>query len=1240
MFTGRLSLRAQPWLADHAVAGTVLLPGTAFVEMAVQAGNAAGCGRLEELALEAPLVLPDDGGVRVQVVVDGPDASGGRAVRVFTRAGEAGAEGSWTRHASGRLVPAIAPPAAAEFAVWPPAGAVPAMVGGLYEELAAAGYGYGPAFRGLRAAWRLGDDVFAEVALPQEEAAQAGSFGLHPALLDAALHAAALAAAGGGPAGRAEGAPEGGFEGAANRSGGVRLPFAWTGVSVHAAGASALRVRLRPAGSDGLSLVAVDSTGMPVVSVGSLVSRSVPAGQLETAGGRVADALFTVKWVPVPVAQVDGVVPEVGDVVPEVVRAGALAGTAGGAGAVSAEVGRVLGVMQAWLAGDRPAGERLAVVTRGAVPVAAGEDVTDLAGAAVWGLVRSAQSENPGRLVLADLPPGGGDEALAAALGAGEPEVAVRDGLVFARRLVRPADGLVPPDDGTPWRLEADGAGTLDGLSLMPCPQAAGPLEPGQVRVAVRAAGLNFRDVLIALGMYPGGGVIGSEVAGVVLEAGPGVTGLAAGDRVAGMVPGGFGPVAIADARVLARIPGGWPFASAAAVPVAFMTAWYGLVDLAGARPGQKIVVHAAAGGVGMAAVGIARHLGLEVFATASPGKHAVLAAMGLDDAHIASSRDSGFEAEFAAATGGAGVDIVLNALAGELNDASLRLLPRGGTFIEMGKTDLRDPDQVGRDHPGVTYRSFDLSEAGPVRLGEILAQVMGLLAAGELPVPSVRCWDVRRAPEAFRFMSQARHTGKLVLTIPPDPAAPRVPGTVLVTGGTGLLGGLAAGHLAAAGRARELVLASRSGPAAPGVAGLAAGLAAALAAGLAGHGAAVRIAACDAADRGALAAVLARVPAGVPLTGVIHAAGVLDDAVTGSLTPDRVDVVMGPKAGAAWHLHELTQAADLEAFVVYSSAAATFGAAGQGNYAAANAFLDGLAAARQSAGLPGTSLAWGLWADASGLTGRLGDAGRARITRGAVTGLTAAQGLALLDAALRRDEPLLVPARLDITAIRAAAARGEPVPPLWHTLAPPAGTSPGPGTGTGPAGTSPAAPGSAGPDAAAGLTRQLAGLDPDARHGVLLDLVRGHAAAVLGHASPAALTPDRAFTDLGFDSLTAVELRNRIAAATALTLPATLVFDYPTPATLATHLHTRLAPPDNHDQPDEDQLRHLLAGIPLTRLRDAGLLEPLLQLAGLRGAGLRDAATAGAVSDAETLDSLDAESLIRLALDTEGPDD
>ena len=633
------------------------------------------------------------------------------------------------------------------------------------------------------------------------------------------------------------------------------------------------------------------------------------------------------------------------------------------------------------------------------------------------------------------------------------------------------------------------------------------------------------------------------------------MTGLAPGDRVLGLAGLGFGPLVVADARVLAPIPDGWSFARAASVPVVFTTAWYGLADLAGARPGQRLLVHAAAGGVGMAAVAIGRHLGLEVFGTASPGKHAVLAALGLDEAHIASSRDAGFEAEFLAATGGAGMDIVLNALAGELTDASLRLLPGGGTFLEMGKTDLRDAADVTRDHPGVRYRPFSTSDAGADRLEEILGEVMDLLAGGTLALPPVRCWDVRRAPDAFRYMSQARHTGKLVLTIPPDPAAPREPGTVLVTGGTGTLGGLVARHLAATGRARGLVLASRSGPQAAGAAGLAADLAAELA----GRGAAVSLTACDAADRAALAAVLARIPAATPLTGVVHAAGVLDDGVTGSLTPERVDAVMRPKADAAWHLHELTQGMNLDAFVLFSSASAAFGGLGQANYAAANAFLDGLAAARQAAGLPGVSLAWGLWADASAMTGHLGQDDLARMGRGGVRALSAEQGLALLDAALARDEALLIPARLDVAGMRARAARGGTLPAVWRGLVPPGGP------GRAQAGAAAvASAGAAGPaggaDPAGGLRGQLAGLDEEQRVRVLGDVVRGCVAAVLGHGSAEGVEPGRAFKDLGFDSLTALELRNRLNAVTGLRLPATLIFDCPTPGAVAVFLGSELA--------------------------------------------------------------------------------
>jgi candicidin polyketide synthase FscE len=1156
VFTARLGVPLLPWLADHAVAGTVLLPGTAFVEMAVQAAAAVGCGRVEELTLEIPLVLPAEEVIWTQVMVGGPDERGQRTIEVYARTGA-----EWTRHATGLLGPDGPGGAglADEFAVWPPRDAEAVDTTGLYEGLAAGGYGYGPAFRGLTAAWRRGNRIFAEVVLPGEDAA---AFGLHPALLDAGLHAATLA----------------GLSGSAGLpgSGGARLPFAWTGVSIYQQGASALRVRLELAGDGSLSLAAADAAGVPVLSAESLVLRPVAAEQLAASGQR--DSLFVLGWVPVaggPVAGGSGyaivgddqprlladladagiaarswpdlaalasAISSGGEPAPEVVLA--WAGTGGDEGeapaAARARVAKVLGLVQEWLDLEVLATARLVVVTSGAVAVQPGEDVPDLAGAAVWGLVRSAQTEDPGRLVLADLPAAEGAAALAGALASGEPELAVREATAYARRLARPADGLVPPGGATPWRLDVTQGGTLDNLAMVPCPRAAAPLGPGQVRIAVRAAGLNFRDVLIGLDMYPDAAVMGAEVAGVITETGPGVTGLAAGDRVLGLADGAFGPVAVADARLLAPIPDGWPFARAAAVPVAYLTAWYGLTDLAEACPGQRLLVHAAAGGVGMAAITIARHLGLEVYATASPGKHGVLIAMGLDEAHIASSRSTEFAAKFLAATGGAGLDIVLNSLVGELTDASLRLLPRGGAFVEMGKTDIRDASQVVRDHPGVAYRAFDLSWAGPDRLGQILTEVMVLLARRELAAPAVRAWDIRRAREAFRFMSQARHTGKIVLTVPPDPAVPRPAGTVLVTGGTGMLGGLVARRLADTGRARGLVLASRSGSAAPGAAGLAAGLAS--------RGAWVRIVACDAADRDALAALLAAVPARDPLTAVIHAAGLLDDGMISSLTPDRVAAVMRPKADAAWHLHELTRDADLDAFVLFSSAASTFGSAGQGNYAAANAFLDGLACGRRAAGWPATSLAWGMWADASAMTGHLGEDDLARMARGGVFALSAAEGLALLDAALRRDEALLVPARLDVAGLRAQVARSpwSEVPALWRGLIR-GRTRPAVGEGAG-----------AGSEA---LRRRLAGLPAAERGRALLDLVRAHVAAVLGHASPDAVEPGRAFSEIGFDSLTAVELRNRLQTVTGLRLPSTLIFDYPSPAILAGLLTERLAP-------------------------------------------------------------------------------
>ena len=648
-------------------------------------------------------------------------------------------------------------------------------------------------------------------------------------------------------------------------------------------------------------------------------------------------------------------------------------------------------------------------------------------------------------------------------------------------------------------------------------------------------------------------GQIGGEGAGVVTETGPGVTGLAVGDRVMGLM-NGFGPVAVTDQRLVVPVPDGWSWAEAAAVPVAFLTAYYGLVAAAGARAGERLLVHSAAGGVGMAAVQLARHLGLEVFGTASPAKWPVLAAQGLDAGHTGSSRTLEFAERFRAATGGAGVDIVLNALAGPFTDASLGLLAPGGRIVEMGKTDVRDPAQVAADHAGAAYQVIDLATAGPDLVAGMLAELAALFAAGKLHPLPVRCWDVRRGREAFRFVSQARHTGKVVLSIPrawdPD-------GTVLVTGGTGTLGAELARHLAGTG-ARSLLLASRRGPAAPGAVALAAALAAA--------GATATITTCDVTSRAQLAAVIDAVPPHAPLTAVVHTAAALDDGVVTALTPQRVSAVMAAKAVGAAHLHELTAEMNLAGFVLFSSAAATFGSPGQGNYAAANAFLDALAAERNALGLPGASLAWGLWEQRSELTAHLTGRDTGRITQAGVKPLSTPQALALFDAAIGVDEPLTVLAPLDTTALAA-----QTTPRLLSRLAP----------------RSTSARRTAARDTgqeAGGLNRQLAALPSAGQQEVLLNLVRTQAAAVLGHDSAEAVEPGRPFTDLGFDSLTAIELRNRLGTATGMRLLSTLVFDYPTPAALAGYLRAEICP-EKIEVPSVftqlDQLESSLSDIP-----------------------------------------------------------
>jgi pimaricinolide synthase PimS3 len=820
LLTGRLSLSSQPWLADYVVRDSPVLPGSAFIEMAIRAGDEVGCGLLDELTLDTPLVLPSKDGVRIQAAVGAPDESGRRSITIHSRAEDAAPDAPWIRHAAGFLASPRQDPATVPHA-WPPRGATAVDVSGYYDRLREQAYDYGLVFRGLRSAWTVGGEIFAEVRVPDSVQAAAERFGLHPALLDAALHAIGLD----GPIGQQP-----------------MLPYSWSAVQLHAAGASVLRVRISPAGDDAFSLVATDLSGRPVISVASVALREMPAMR-PTTRERGHDYLFQVDWnrwtasgalPPVPdcvllgphdlemagaIESADGVVRQYTDwaslaaaagPAPEVVFAPSLTesqqSAADAASDARAAARRALALAQSWVTDQRFAASRLVFVTRGAIAVAPGDGIADLAQSPVWGIIRTAQLEYPARFVLLDI------------------------------------DG---PD-----------------------------------------------------------------------------------------------------------------------VPVA-----------------------------------------------------AVLAAV----------------------------------LAGESSLA---------------------------------------------------------VRNGEISIPRLAKAEVPEAASTVRF----------------DDA-----GTVLITGGTGVIGGHIARHLVTEHGVRHLLLAGRRGIAAPGAADLHAELTE--------LGAQVTVAACDVTDRESLRRLLAAVPATAPLRAVVHTAGVVDDGILTALTPQRMDGVLRPKADAAWHLHELTLDHDLSAFVLFGSGGGTFGAPGQANWAAASVFVDALAHYRADRGLPAVSLAWGMWSS-GGMAAHLAETDVIRMSRSGVLGLSVREGLALFDRALMSGRPMLVPMHMDPSAVRPGP---EGVPAILRGLVrtPARGRADSGGAGT----------------TWSQVTR-LTGKELDVG---VLELVCAAAAFVLGHERAGAIDPDQGFLDLGFDSLTAIELRNRLSATIGRPLPTTLIFDYPSATALADHLRSEV---------------------------------------------------------------------------------
>ncbi|MFM8331205.1 MAG: SDR family NAD(P)-dependent oxidoreductase [Candidatus Methylumidiphilus sp.] len=810
-------------------------------------------------------------------------------------------------------------------------------------------------------------------------------------------------------------------------------------------------------------------------------------------------------------------------------------------------------LVQALAAAAGPAAPRLALVTRGAVSVA-GEPAPGLAAAPLWGMGKAIALEHPEwrclRIDLDAAPSADEIDALAAELCQApaqpvEEPVALRGDARHVLRLARRGDGhadrlALPAAES--YQLPVPTAGGLDELAW----REAGRRAPGagEVEIRVEAAGLNFKDLLLALHRVPvAGPVLGAECAGVVARVGAGVDGLAVGQRVLGMVAGSFGRYVTTSAQTLAVLPEGLSANAAATIPIAFLTAAHALEELAGLKAGERVLIHAATGGVGQAAIQLAQRAGAEIYATASVGKWPVLRALGVE--HIMDSRKLDFADEIRRLTGGAGVDVVLNSLSGQFTTRSLQLLRPGGRFLEIGITDLRSPEEVARLAPGAAYHAIDLAQMyqdQPAQLQALLCRLLPAFAAGALrPLPQT-VFSARQVRQAFRSMQQARHTGKIVLALQDPPAAPRFrqDASYLITGGLGGLGLLVAGWMAEHGAGR-LVLAGRNPPTPEASQAIAAMCAA---------GAEVAVLQTDIADAGQAAALLAdSATAAQPLRGLIHAAGVLDDGVLTEQTAERYAKVLAPKLDGAWHLHQGTRGLPLDFFLLFSSASSLLGSAGQSNHVAANAFLDALAQHRRALGLPGLSIHWGAWSDI-GYAARVNAEGALRAL--GLGSITPAQGLALLERVLSWDEAEVGVVPIDWPVYL------RKVPPSAYYAAFQAELA------------SAAAGDAADTPEHEGILDRLAEAEPDERAHLLARHVAGVVADVLGFKNPAAVSRKQGFFTLGLDSLTAMELRNRLQKTLAMPLPSTLAFDFPNVAALANFLAGELALPDSTAAPVE----------------------------------------------------------------------
>ncbi|WP_293342731.1 type I polyketide synthase [Mycobacterium sp.] len=1180
VYSSKLSIKTQPWLAHHVIYGTVVVPGATYAAMALAAVPSPG--QVRDVFFYEPIILGEKTTRDVQLTLHPVEDGEGWTWKVHSRP-YGDRESDWSINAEGTVVSGVDDEA-------DPSDSIDALTERmtrtrpqeLFDSFVDNELAWGPTWStSLKSLWVGRGDAVGDIAIGDELSEQLGSEPIHPVLLDLCTGIAGAVLVGSQHEDELDDDHDDKPVAPQAFGSDLFLPLRYGRVVLRETMPRRFycRAKWQSGGPDSetqiFNLEFVDRDGLQLGGIEEFTVKRAPReALLRGLGGDAIRLLYSLGWheVPPPASSDDGEATEnaagtwlvagfdelaaelPGGVSfdrtsdPELLqqlfvdaqeRGAPVSGivwhcngkpstaeaSAEFAARLESEIGTLVSTVHNLLAnGSVKLPRGLCIVTERAVATEPGEPV-DPVQAAFWGLGRTMLAEEPAlrsRLVDSD----GSEDAVRSLVGllgtpAEEPELALRQGKFLASRLMPwSRSGHLAIPRGTDYVLAPTERGAIDNLRLTELDVQ--PPDAGQVQVRMEAAGLNFRDVLNVLGLYPGDpGLIGGDFAGIVTELGPDVTGLEVGQRVFGSTPGAFASRANVPAHLLAPVPDGFSPAALASLPAAALTVRLSF-DWARLGPGDRVLVHAASGGVGLAAIQMARQRGATVFATASTYKRATLRRMGVE--YVYDSRTTDFADQILADTNGEGVDVVLNSLTSEgFVEATMRATAQNGRFAEIAKRDIWTREQMAEARPDIDYEIIALDVAmitEPERIRGLLGEIADGLASGEWEPLPTEIYPLTEAKTAFRRMQQARHIGKIVLQMP-KPLQPRGDRSYLITGGLGALGLFTAGHLAQLG-AGDIVLTGRRTPDAE--------TQQAIDAITERYRCRIHTFAADIGDESQAAELLARVRAELPpLAGVAHLAGVLDDALLSQQTPERFRTTFAPKAFGAYHLHQLTKNDDLDFFVLYSSMSSVLGSPGQANYATANALLDGLVAERKAEGLPATSINWGPWANGGMATSQ---AARANLS---------AQGLIPLDpgVALNALTEVIAHGTGQATVIKANWQRtakmlgGARPPILDHVL----------------------------PSAVAAtvgdleLLRQLREV-PEAQRGSFLT---GHLQHELQGFLRLAQLPAASsrFLELGMDSLMAVELRNRLLNqfGSAFTITATAVFDYPTIGSLAEYL-------------------------------------------------------------------------------------